>query len=186
MRTLLIALALLLSLPIEARAQYKPEIRPFAGVLVPTGDQRDLLKDAFLAGGQLGVELADRFHVVGTFGFAGPDFDQSVASSGHVHIYQADIGGELFKDMPLDNGWSIRPFLGLGGGVRTYDPTDAGSSKSYPAGYGALGSEFQVSRVAMRLEARDYLTRFKGLSGNGDVSTRNDVAISLGLAYHLR
>ncbi|HET9325914.1 MAG TPA: hypothetical protein VFQ05_04005 [Candidatus Eisenbacteria bacterium] len=186
MRRLLIAFALLLLLPIEARAQSKPEIRPFAGVLVPTGDQRDLLQDAFLAGGQLAFELADRFHIVGTFGFAGPDLNQNVASGGHMHIYQADVGGELFKDMPLDNGWSIRPFIGLGGGVRTYDPTDEGGSKSYPAGYGALGSEFQMSRVAMRLEARDYLTQFKGLTGNDDVSTRNEVTISLGLAYHLR
>ena len=186
MRALLIALALLLSLPIEARAQSKPEIRPYAGVLVPTGDQRDLFKDAMLAGGQLAVELADRYHVVGTFGFSGPNFDNSVATGGHVHIYQADLGGELFKDMPLENGWRIRPFLGLGGGVRTYDPTDTGGSNSYPAAYGALGSEFQLSRVAMRLEARDYLTRFKGLSGNDEVSTRNEVAISLGLAYHLR
>ena len=186
MRALLIAFALLLSLPVEARAQAKPEIRPFAGVLVPTGDQRDLLKDSFLAGGQLAVELENRFHVLGTFGFAGPEFDQSVTSGGHMHIYQADLGGELFKDMPLDNGWSIRPFLGLGGGVRTYDPTDAHGSKSYPAGYGALGSEFQMSSVAMRLEVRDYLTQFKGLTGNDAASTRNEVTISLGLAYHLR
>ena len=92
----------------------------------------------------------------------------------------------MFKDVGLNNRWRFRPFLGLGGGIRTYDLTGTMWSKTYPSGYRALGSEWQVSRIALRLEARDYLTRFKGLSGNESVSTRNEITISAGLAYHLR
>jgi hypothetical protein len=185
MRAVLIVVGFLLLVPGATQAQSTPEIRPFVGALIPTGDQRNVINDATLVGGQLALEMNGFLHLVGTFGYAGPNFDQQVATSGHVHIYQYDLGGEMFKDMELSSGWRLRPFFGLGAGLRTYDLTEAGS-ENYPAGYGALGSEFQLSRFALRIEARDYLTRFKGLSGNEDAATRNEVALSAGLAYHLR
>jgi len=186
MRALFAVLALLLVSPMVARAQIRPEFRPFVGALIPTGNQRDVLQDAVLTGVQAGVEAGNRMHIIGTFAFAGPNFDKQIPMAGHMHVYQSDVGAELFADRPLDNGWRLRPFLGLGGGVRTYDLTDVKGSKSYAAGYGAVGSEFQLARIAFRLEARDYLTRFRGPTGNGDATTRNEVAISAGLAYHLR
>ena len=80
----------------------------------------------------------------------------------------------------------IRPFVGAGRGMRTYDPTGPIGAKSYPAGYGAFGTEFQLDRMAIRLEGRDDVTRFKGLDGNADASNRNELGINVGLAYHLR
>jgi len=35
-----------------SRAEIVPEVRPLLGMFVPTGDHRDLLKDAALVGGQ--------------------------------------------------------------------------------------------------------------------------------------
>ena len=125
-------------------------------------------------------------HVVGTFAFTGPKFDQAVVTSGHMHIFQFDAGGELFKSMDFNNDWLFRPFLGVGAGVRRYDATTVGESKNYPAGYGSIGAELQMNRIALRLEARDYLTRFKGLSGDDPASTRNEVALTAGMAFHLR
>ena len=90
-------------------------------------------------------------HVVGTFAFSGPDFKNQVPTGGHMHVFQTDVGGELFRDMALNGDWKFRPFVGAGLGVRTYDPTEALSTKSYPAGYGAVGTEFQLNRVAVRL-----------------------------------
>lgn len=187
MRALPFILAVLLSAPMVTQAQVTPELRPFVGAFIPTGDQRDVLDDAVLIGAQLAVEAADVLHVVGTFGFAGPNFAGGITNREHMHIYQYDVGAELFRDVAMKREWKFRPFLGAGLGGRTYDPTFTGGSRSDPAGYGALGAELQLDRVAVRFEARDYLSRSKGIVGNNeDVSTRNDLVLSVGFAYHLR
>ena len=124
--------------------------------------------------------------MVGTVGFSGPAFDKKALQNGHMHIFQFDLGGELFRSVEFNNDWLFRPFVGLGAGVRRYDPTAVGPTKNYPAGYGTLGAEFQLNRFAFRFEARDYLTRFKGLSGNEAASTRNEIALTTGMVFHLR
>lgn len=186
MRSVLLVIAALVAVPMVAQAQAIPEVRPFVGALIPTGDQGGVFDVALLGGAQVAVEAADMLHVVGTVGFSGPKFDNAAVSSGHMHIFQIDVGGELFRSVEFNNDWLFRPFLGLGAGVRRYDPTAAGPSKNYPAGYGSLGAEFQLNRIALRFEARDYLTRFKGLTGNDPASTRNEVALTAGMAFHLR
>jgi len=186
MRAILwVGMAALLAVPTVTRAQMIPEVRPFVGALVPTGTQRDVFKDALLVGTQVAVEAADRVHVVGTFAFAGPDYHQA-SVSGHMHVYQVDLGGELFQNVDLNANWKFRPFLGAGAGVRRYDPTAIGGKKDYATGFGALGAELQMSRAALRIEARDYLTRFKGPAGIDAAANRNEVALTAGLAYHLR
>jgi hypothetical protein len=186
MRALPFILVASLLVPLVSQAEVKPEIRPFVGAFVPTGDQRNVLNDAVLTGGQVAVEAANVLHLVGTFAFAGPNFDHKFAGQGHMHVYQSDVGAELFRNVAMNNRWKFRPFVGAGLGVRTYDPTSSASAKNYPAGYGALGAEFQLRRIAVRCETRDYLTRFKGVTGSESASTRNELMLSAGLAYHLR
>lgn len=177
-----VAAALLLSGPVGAQTSLSPEIRPFAGAYVPTGDMRDVLQDAPIVGVQLGVEIAERVHGVASIGWAFSS-DQQDAD---VHMSQYDLGLELFQTFDLTDTWQFRPFLGVGAGARTYifDDTEA-DSQSDLAGYGTLGAEFQLHRFAFRLAARDYLTRFKGLDGLADATTRNDLTLSAGLAWHL-
>jgi hypothetical protein len=186
MRSVLLLVAALMIVPVVAQSQAIPEVRPVVGAFIPTGDDADVFDAAVLGGVQVAAEVADVLHVVGTFAFTGPGFDKMVANSGHMHIYQVDAGGEFFKSVGFGSDWLFRPFVGAGAGVRRYDPTAAGISKNYPAGYGSIGAEFQLNRIALRFEARDYLTRFKGLSGNDPASTRNDVALTAGMAFHLR
>jgi hypothetical protein len=184
MRALIFVVAALASLPIVAQAQVKPEIRPFVGAYIPTGSQRDILKDAFMGGGQLALEVNNQFHVVGSFAYSAPHFKGQV--SDHAHLYQSDIGAELFRDMSMQNDWKFRPFVGAGLGVRTFDPAGPIGAKNYPSGYAALGAEFQLAQLALRLETRDYLMSFKGVTGTDNTSTRNEIALCAGLAYHLR
>jgi hypothetical protein len=186
MRSVLLVVAALVAVPIAAQAQGIPEVRPFVGAYIPTGDQADILDVAVLSGAQVAVEAADMLHVVGSFAFTGPDFDKLVVRSGHMHVFQIDVGGELFRSMDFNNDWMFRPYIGAGVGVRRYDPTAGGISKNYPAGYGALGAEFQLNKFAVRFEARDYLSQFKGFSGNDPATTRNEVALMAGMAFHLR
>jgi hypothetical protein len=56
--------------------------------------------------------------------------------------------------------------------------------RTYFAGYGALGTELQLARTALRVEARDYVSPFKGLMGGEEAAWRNDVMLAGGFAFH--
>lgn len=156
-----------------------PEVRPFVGAFVPTGPQRDILKDTWLVGTQAALEIADRAHLVGTFAWA-PN-----RTSRDVCVYDYTAGVEGFRAMPLRGSWELRPFLGLGLGGRTYvNHGDADRRQTTWGGYGALGTEFQMNRIAVRIEGRDFVTRFKGLTGDAAAEARNDIAVATGVAFH--
>jgi hypothetical protein len=161
------------------------EVRPFVGANIPTGTQRDLFKPAALFGVQAAVEVRENFHVLGTFGWV-PAQNKYDVLDADVHMFQYDVGLEYGMVGHMGASWLIKPFVGLGAGARTY-VFDANELKNRTclAGYGALGTEFQIARAAIRLEARDNVFCY-----NSPVidqkKTRNDVGLALGLAYHFR
>jgi len=157
------------------------ELRPYAGAYIPTGDQRDLLKDAVLIGAQASYRVLPQLAVTGTFGWA-PSKDRITAGDQTLDLYQYDLGAEVRAPAWLaSDAWDFTPFAGLGVGGRTYDYRDLDvDSKTNVAGYGALGAELGFGRTGVRLEARDYVSQFKPLDG-GDAKTRNDVTLAAGL-----
>jgi hypothetical protein len=162
-----------------ARADLTCEVRPFVGAFVPTGPQRDILKDALFVGAQGAVEMRDRLHFVGTLAWA-PN-----KTSSDVCVYSYDVGVETFRPYDMNGRWQFRPFVGGGIGGRTYvDHGNNSQKETNLGGYAALGSEFQLNWLAIRLEGRDYATRFKGLLGNQKAEARNDVALFTGVAVH--
>ncbi len=164
----------------------KPEIRPFAGASIPTGPQRDLFDDAFLAGVQVAVELKPTLHVVGTFGWT-PSRNTFTPAQNDVNIFQYNAGVELGFVKQLSRTLELRPFIGAGAGGRSYNyQSTALADRSCFAAYGALGTEFQVGRAALRLEARDNVFCYKFPVAGPGSETRNDLAFQLGLAYHFR
>jgi hypothetical protein len=191
MRTLLLILAAGLSLSATvAGAQVTPEFRPFVGAFVPTGDHADVLKSSMLVGGQVAVEVRSTVHLVGTLAYATPETD-GLAIGKDVHLFQYDVGAEFFKVVPMSQAndhWTFRPFIGAGLGARTHDVYDRNDldAQTNLAGYAALGGEIQHQRIALRLEARDYVTRFNGLAGGDAAEARNDLMIAAGLAIHIR
>ena len=40
-------------------------------------------------------------------------------------------------------------------------------------------------RFGFRIEARDYVSRYNGLQGGGQSTTRNDVGVTAGMAFRL-
>ena len=160
------------------------ELRPFAGAYLPTGDQRDLLEDALLVGAQGSWRALPQFAVTGTFAWA-PSKDRVQVGDETLDLYQYDIGAELRAPAWYQAGsWDFTPFASLGVGGRTYSYRDLEvDSKTNVAGYGALGGEFGFRSVGLRLEARDYVSRFEPLIGSGEKSTRNDITVAAGLTF---
>lgn len=189
MKKITLALAALVTTAMVASAQaprVRPEIRPFVGMYIPTGDQRDLFDDAAMFGVQAALEFRPSFHLLGTFGWAPGQTKYAVAKD-NVQIFQYDVGLELNMVRELGESWLFKPFLGFGGGARTYLYDDDNlKNRTCAAGYGALGAELQFARTAIRLEGRDNVFCFRSALPDIKSKTRNDVGLSLGLAYHFR
>ena len=185
-RTIFVAAAFLATataLPAQGRKAI-PEIRPFAGASIPTGAQRDLFKDAPIVGLEAAVELKPSLHLLGSFGWV-PGQNKYGVTKDNVSIFQYDVGLELSLVRSLSDHWLFKPFVGVGGGARTYSyQASTLSSRTCAAGYGAVGTEFQVGRTAFRVEGRDNVFCFKSPLAGGDSRTRNDIGGAIGLAYH--
>ena len=167
-------------------ARVRPEIRPFAGAIIPTGDQRQLFTDAVMVGVQAAVELSPNFHVLGTFAWV-PAQNKYPVALNNVNIFKYDVGVELGFARPIGGAWEVRPFIGAGLGARTYAyQASTLATKTCTAGYGAMGTEFQLARTALRLEARDNLYCFRSPVSSVGSETRNDIGLAFGVAYHLR
>jgi hypothetical protein len=160
------------------------EVRPFVGAYIPTGDQRDFLKDAVLVGGQASWRVIPAFAISGTFAWS-PSKDRVTPGNQTLDLFQYDLGAELRADSWYDGGFiTLTPFVGLGAGGRTYSYRDlnVGNQTNFD-GYGSLGGDIGFGPVALRIEARDYVSRFRPLTGGGDTSARNDIGLAAGIAY---
>ena len=164
----------------DVRSSNGFELRPYAGAYIPTGTQRDLLKDAVIVGGQASYRLLPQLALTGTVGWA-PSKDRVTPGDQTVDLWQYDLGAELRA--PSWQTWGtldFTPFVGLGGGGRTYHYRDLDvDQKTNVAGYGVVGGEIGFGRFGLRLEARDYVSRFKPFDG-GDSKSRNDVTVASG------
>jgi hypothetical protein len=186
------ALAALTTFARGADAQRAPgarsfEVRPYVGAIVPTGAQRDLLKDAVLVGAQAAYGLTPNVALLGTFGWA-PTKDQTFASE-KVDLFQYEVGVEgRLPNVTAALPFTTRPYASLGVGGRTYDYRDlagAGAVTNF-LGFGAVGVDLaqRAGPIGLRLEARDNLTAFKGLRGElSERTARNDVQLTAGLTF---
>jgi len=132
------------------------------------------------------VELKPTLHLVGTFGCV-PGQNAYVLTRDDGNIFQYDVGLELSMVRPLSGNWQFRPYVGIGGGARTYAyQADQLADQTCAAGYGALGTEFQLGRTALRVEARDDGFCFKSPVAGQDSKRRNDIRLAAGVAFQLR
>jgi hypothetical protein len=161
------------------------ELRPFGGASIPTGTQRDYFKDAAMFGIQGAIELKPALHMIGSFSWVDGKNKYSVSNL-NVDIFQYDVGAELGLVTPLGASWEMKPFLGFGAGARTYRfSADQLSNKTCALGYGSVGSEFQLTKFALRLEARENVFCYKSPIIGQKSKTRNDLGLSFGIAYHV-
>lgn len=191
MRAALAALALMLpavARPADAQAPAQPrnawEFIASSGALVPTGAQRDAVKDAPLSTAQLSYVIRSRFAVTTMFGWA-RSRDLLAAGDPKVDIFTYDVGAEARgARWQARDGLALTPFAGVGAGARSYNHRRLDVDATHDvAGYGAVGGELGMGRVHLRLEVRDYVTGFKPLVGGGEASARNDVVAIVGLRF---
>jgi hypothetical protein len=181
---LLIVLALLFAsvrLLNAQDVQPRGALRPFVGAYIPTGEQRDFLKDAVLVGAQASWDVNQNLGLTASFGWA-PAKDRVSVGDQTLDAFQYDLGIEGRAPQWLGTS-TFAPFLGAGLGARTYSYRDLDvDSRSNLAGYTAIGFDLDVGPLGVRVEGRDYVSQFKPLTGGGDATTRNDLALLAGLA----
>jgi hypothetical protein len=163
----------------------KPEFRPFAGANIPTGPQRDVFTDGGMLGAQVALEINPSLHVLGSFGWVASQTTY-VVSNDHVNMFTYDVGVEFDVVQPLGGAWELKPFAGIGAGGRTYTYRGPLPDRTTPSAYVAVGTEFQISPWAFRLEVRDNVFGYKAPLAGAEMDVRNDIGLSLGLAYHFR
>ena len=170
----------------QAQDEWKLELRPFAGASIPTGAQRDYIRNDILFGAQIALELRPTLHAVSTYSWTPTGVRYQVGDR-DVHVLQYDVGLEFGRVRRMGGDWRFEPFVGLGGGGRTYlfDAEEL-ADHTCSVGYVALGTEFQIGRTSLRLEGRDNLFCYRSPVGGARRDTRNDLGLTFGLAYHFR
>ena len=161
------------------------ELRITSGAFLPTGDQRNSLKNAQMTAAQLSWLLRPSLAVTGTFGWA-RSRDLAVASAPKLDVFTSDVGLEARpRQWFAERAVTFSPFAGVGAGMRSYNhrKLDVDATNNL-AGYVAAGGELGVGRVGLRLEVRNYATGFKPLIGPGKSDTRNDVVLMAGLRFN--
>jgi hypothetical protein len=161
------------------------ELRFTSGAFIPTGNQRNFLKDANVSAAQLSWVVRPSVAVTGTFGWARSRDLRSVDTP-KLDVFTSDLGVEARPAQWFaDRAVTFSPFIGFGAGSRSYNYRNLNvDATNNLAGYAAVGGELGIGRVGLRLEARDYATGFKPLVGAGKSDTRNDVVIMLGVRFN--
>ena len=138
-------------------------------------------------GGQLKVDLNELVGFVGTFWWA-PTHAIATTSSHNepdLDVFSYDFGIEVRPLSSLDLNLPVTPFVALGAGGRTYSfrDLDEDPQTNYST-FAAMGGEFAIKRLALRLEARGYLSDYDDLTGLlSESNSRTDFVFNAGLSY---
>lgn len=184
----LAAAGLLVGTRRPAAAQTPPERKSSweflvsSGTVVPTGVQRDAIKRGNLTAAQLSYAVRPTLALTATLGWA-RSRDLAAVGDPKLDLFTYDMGAELRAPEWIAGGAiSFSPFAGVGAGARSYNyrklPVDATHNAS---AYASAGGELGIGRFRVRLEARDYVSDFKPLDGDGSGHTGNDVVLLAGL-----
>ena len=152
------------------------------GTLVPTGAQRDAIKRGNMNAAQLTYVVRPTLAITSTAGWA-RSRDVAIAGNPKLDVFTYDVGGEFrVPRWNTGNAVTFTPFAGAGAGGRSYNyrKLDVDATHNVAA-YASVGGELGVRRVRVRLEARDYVTGFKPLTGDGASRTGNDVVVMVGV-----
>jgi opacity protein-like surface antigen len=183
----LAALATSPALAEEQQPARKFEVSPYVGAFIATGDQRDVLDDAFLAGLTLSYDVHRYVAVIGSFGWAASQGQQGPAANEDLDLFTYDLGVQGHYPLALSKSLTLKPFVGAGLGARSYsfrDLDDVDSETDF-VGYFSAGANLEYRKFVVGLTLRDYISDFDGIDADDDSATRNDLAAftSVGLRF---
>jgi len=158
------------------------ELRVPSGTLIPTGAQRDFIKRGNLTATQLTYVARSGLAITSTVGWA-RSRDVATTDNPKLDVFTYDVGAELRAPHSITGeAVTFVPFTGAGAGGRSYNYRKLDVDATHnAAAYGSVGGELGFARIRVRLEARDYVTGFKPLSGSGAARTGNDVVVMVGV-----
>jgi hypothetical protein len=172
------------ALAADAQENHPFHVAPFVGGFVATGNQRNVLKDSVLTGITASYDVLPYLAVVGSFGWA-PTKVKNLSNS-DVDLYQYDLGVQGQYAFDAGYGLTLKPFVGLGLGARTYSFRDLSpSAETDFSGYVSAGATLQYRQVTFSATARDYISHYEGLGLYSGNSTHNDLALfgSVGVRF---
>ena len=164
------------------RKQARWEVSVPGGAIVPTGAQRDAIKRGNLTAVQVTYVARPALAVTSTVGWA-RSRDIATVGDPKLDLFTYDVGAEVRAPRWLaGKTTSFSPFAGVGAGGRSYNyrKLDVDATHNLSA-YASVGGEVGVRRVRVRIEARDYVSGFKPLAGQGAARTGNDVVVMAGV-----
>lgn len=148
------------------------------------------MDNSFALGMHAGVRFAERFGVEGTFALLP---SQTTVSAGglsagidtNVLLY----GGSFLMNFPL-RASNLEPFLAVGAGAKRYDADDFDGEEmeaetDFMWNFGGGARIFLSENVAVRLEARNYMSSFDPEEPGLDTKLQNDVLLTAGLSFVL-
>ncbi len=168
----------------DAQQNHSFHVAPFVGGFVPTGSQRDVLKDSVFTGITASYDVLPYLAVVGSFGWA-PTKVKNLANS-QLDMYQYDLGVQGQYAFNPGAGLTLTPFVGVGVGARTYSFRHlSASSETDFTGYVSAGATLQYSVFTVSATARDYVSHYEGLGLTSANATRNDLGFlgSVGVRF---
>jgi hypothetical protein len=175
----------------EARSQ-AIDIRPAAGAFIPTGDQLRAIGRGAVLGVGVGVAVHPMVSVVANASYI-TSSDQSRPTQDYVSIAQFDIGAEGgLSALSVYRGFMLKPYGGLGIGMRRYSPTvRVHEAVNKGVGYAGLGVEIPFERGGLRLGARANMSKFEGFDPDATVSfdrdsQKLDFSVELGVRVRIR
>ncbi len=181
--TLAAAAALAAATPARADgAARRLELAPIVGAYVPIMTGRDDFKDALLTGVQLSYDVHPNLALVGTFSWAASGA-QRLGGAG-LDLFQYDLGARGQYAFELGRA-TLRPFLGVGAGLRTIhfrDTQYVGGDDL--VGYGSTGLEVGYRALVAGVTGRYELCNTPAPS-IGVRTTRRDLQLftSVGLRF---
>lgn len=158
------------------------EVLSSSGALVPTGAQRSAMKRAALTTAQVLYVVGPHLAVTTTLGW-GRSRDLVAEGTSKLSVFTYDVGLEARgPQWRQQSALALTPFAGLGAGGRSYDHRGRDVDATHDiAAYASLGAELGAGRVRLRLEGRDYLSRFSPVTGGGRATARQDFTLLVGL-----
>jgi len=153
-----------------------------SGAIVPTGVQRESIKQGKLTAAQVSYTVRPSLAVTAALGW-GRSRDIATVGDPKLDVFTYDVGAEArAQRFTAGKSLTFMPFAGVGAGGRSYNYRSLDVNATHnAAAYGSVGGELGIRRVRLRVEARDYVTGFKPLDGNGAARTGNDVVVMAGL-----